>query len=62
MHVVGEADPGVDEEGRAAAYLQIASCNASICVTNRSDQRSSRFTVKKAFPREADCGDNPAWK
>jgi hypothetical protein len=34
--------------------------SASICLTNRSDRRSSKFTVKKMFHPELDCGDSPA--
>jgi hypothetical protein len=34
----------------------------SICVTNRSERGSRRFTVKKKVPPEPDCGDNPAYR
>jgi hypothetical protein len=39
-------------KGARARTRRTASRNTSICVTNRSDRRSSRFTAKKKVPPE----------
>jgi hypothetical protein len=50
VHVVGKEDPGVDAESALARTCRTASRNASFCITNRCERRSSRFTVKKNVP------------
>src|SRR5271169_5559517 len=47
MHMIGKDDTGVDRKGARAHTRRTASRNISICVTNTSERRSSRFTVKK---------------
>jgi hypothetical protein len=47
MHMSGKDDPGIDAKGARVRTRRTASGNMSIWAINRSELRSSRFTVKK---------------
>ncbi len=48
--MVGKDDPGVDAEGRVEPYLPKSVPQHVNCVTNRSERRSSKLTVKNDPP------------
>jgi hypothetical protein len=48
--MVGEDDPGVDVEGAWSRTFRTASRSARIYITNRSEARSSKLTVKNNVP------------
>jgi hypothetical protein len=47
MHVIGKHDPGIEMDGRSDRVHFTASCNGSICRTNKSARRSNRLIGEK---------------